>query len=111
MNPILTLVDRVEIVTGWDADLETEIFRALCIPIETVPRRLCEVTKSIDAVEALRASILPGSEIAVSGANNFAVTVWTGPADDQQDFGGHATTEPRARLAAVLRAIAGGVER
>jgi len=60
---------------------------------------------SLDAVEALRERLLPGSEYAISMANNCAAHVWLDHFTNC-DHVGHAETAPRAFLAALLRAYA-----
>lgn len=103
LNELDQLAIRIEMVSGWDADLELEIFRALGIPVETVPRRLCEVTRSIDAVEALRRRIIPDGFIEVQYMPRRGAC-WSARISPCSDVS-TAVTEPRARLAAVLRAV------
>lgn len=101
---ILSLAERVEAGSGSDLILRAEVFKAL-------PREHwldMDITISIDAVETLRERLLPGMLITIAHDG----TKWFAQIRSTQRFyfDGVSASEPRARLAAVLRAYADGVE-
>lgn len=98
------LADRVEEGAGPDSVLNADVRAAL-----DYPPKPWNYTSSLDAVEALRREKLPESRIMdvwQHDSGMWEVEMWmpTTGCDEPAE----AKTEPRARLAALLRAIAGG---
>lgn len=103
-NPdeLLRLAERVEQGSGEDDKLASDIFYALGKPQTT------RYLTSLDAVETLRQRLLPGSAAAcVERPDIWQATVWLTHYVIAPYFSGDAPTEARARLAALLRAVAG----
>lgn len=98
-NPdeLLRLAERVEQGSGFDIDSDVcEVFP------DVYGYCVVELTTSIDAVEALRERLLPGSGyIELTGCSKAGWTCCV------NGWMARASTEPRARLAALLRAVAG----
>ena len=135
MSDLQTLANRVEAGSGPDPHL----YRDICMSLkcrETDPDaidfRAIEgdephfsyrigdqvynwmggdpLTRSIDAVEALRKRLLPDSTVANISEDRgqfWQSTIFT-TAGNEYVSEGYNIGEPRARLAALLRAIAGG---
>ena len=107
---LLALAERVEAGSGSDLILRAEVFKAL-------PREYwldMDITRSIDAVEELRERLCPDMWVCIT-APTSPVGKWDaciGPPELHSEvmWYGLAKTEPLARLAAVLRAYADGVE-
>ncbi|MGJ4859651.1 hypothetical protein ACN6KF_005685 [Labrys sp. La1] len=97
---LFALSTRVMSGIGWDRELETDIFRATEVNIRTVRPRYTFLTRSLDAVEELRRRLLPQCPIAVGTSADIG---WEAAINGHTV---HASTEPRARLAALLRAYA-----
>lgn len=100
-SELLALADRVESGSGRDAPLSYAIAKAI-EPVGDPP----DLLTSVDATEALREKLLPATEIVVScdiSTSDWRATIWT----DNAFFISLAKSEPRARLAAILRALAG----
>lgn len=109
-DELLRLAERVEQGSGYDQALRNDLIKALGVTIHMGP-----ILASIDAVEALRLRLLPGSTpeggqradgswfayCTVPSAKKYeGERIWT-------TRGAKAPTEPRSRLAALLRAVAG----
>ncbi|CAM5771935.1 hypothetical protein LMIY3S_03675 [Labrys miyagiensis] len=98
-NQILALAKRVEAGSGDDEALSMEVWQIF-------KRASTHILVSTDAVEALRQRLMPGSNIH-SGSDDGGRTwlAWLGATSNPQvEYDGRAATEPRARLAALLRA-------
>jgi hypothetical protein len=101
LTTLTHLADRVEAGAGAEARLMLDISKALDW------YEGGDMIISIDAVEALRSRLLPGYLISASQFETtweaaIATDGWGGTV-----YTGDASTEARARLAAVLRAIGG----
>lgn len=115
---LLALVERVESGSGSDfkvnaaaaanaAKLFADLYAALG-DVAKGPRAVVLLT-SVDAVEALRERLLPESAVFVEVVPDRPC--WCGiRIGDNDENEAYAATEPLARLAAVLRAYADGVE-
>lgn len=99
-DELLRLAERVEQGSGFDIDSDVcEVFP------DVYGYCVVELTTSIDDVEALRERLLPGSLISSSNTKgDWIVNVWASIALGLRS--GRAKTEPRGRLAALLRAVA-----
>lgn len=128
-DELLRLAERVEIVHGGDRHMDTEICIALQYTGSGVPAVSVEpsvlghgyiaghfpnglhsvetppLTSSLDAVEALRQRLLPGSSVFVEVFDNGSKWCGLRIGDDDSNEAS-ASTEARARLAALLRAVA-----
>lgn len=105
---LLDLAQRVEAGSGADTQIDHEIRSSRELDF---PPKPWNYTSSIDATEALRARLLPGSVLgSILQNEGWQATVWLHAGVVTPYFGGDAPTEPRARLAAILRAYAGRAE-
>lgn len=132
------LADRAEAGSGPDRELDSEIYwHAVCATHPQYRERdgvrqinlahssrepdwrpyaeanMPGVTWSIDAVEALRMRLLPHVDVEVwRSPDSVGCTIWLETPEGEDGSIGHSAcaTESRARLAALLRAIAGGVD-
>lgn len=123
---LLSLADRVCAGDGPDRELDALVFQAVGDgvlmrgpklgwewraknfgPWSVMPA----LTSSLDAVEALRVRMLPGSRLRtmqMSYGGEWYVDITFADPANQNVFGAHSLSEPRARLAAILRALAQG---
>jgi hypothetical protein len=100
---LLALAERVEASRAYDLQLSIDLVR---LKIEGLAGNALD---SIDAVEALRETLLPGSAAFVEVIPHRPC--WCGiRIGDNDENEAYAPNEARARLAAVLRAYADGVE-
>lgn len=97
------LADRAEAGSGYDQALRTDIVAALGLQRNWGP-----LLVSVEAVEGIRLDRCPSSHLECWVFRDF--TSCTIHIDGQKPATAKAPTEPRARLAALLRAIAGGVD-
>lgn len=108
-SELLALAERVEAGTGRDVPLHSDIANAVWPAPDTG-----HFLTSVDAVEALRERLLPEMWICIT-APTSAVGKWDsciGPPElhSEDMWYGLAKDEPRCRLAALLRAYAGGMQ-
>ena len=109
---LLGLAEKVEAGNGPDFMLRVEVFKAL--PHEHWLDM--DIITSIDATEALRERLLPGLFISVDQDERLYRAYFERRVYDREEirlldpaWSGEAPTEARARLAALLRAHAGGM--
>lgn len=102
-NPdeLLRLAERVEQGSGDDFRIRNSLVKLLAL--EGDERT---VLTSLDAVEALRQRLLPESAVFVEVFDNGSKWCGLRIGDDDSNEAS-APTEARARLAALLRAVAG----
>ena len=137
-SELLALAERVEAGTGADTDLDRDIALATGLEeirsdYDHTPERLYSqyrrydehgnsdtgafyvmigrVTSSVDAVEALRERLLPESRMQVVLIKDYVSCgiSFGGPPEYSKNLQTSAKTEPRGRVAALLRAYAGGM--
>ena len=100
-DELLRLAERVEQGSGQDRELAFAVWKGIGGAVEFI-------LTSIDAVEERRLRMLPRSSVNMSGYEAFSAGVILRPLDRNSPiFDGNAGSESRARLAALLRAVAG----
>lgn len=107
-NPdeLLRLAERVEQGSGTDFRLSCDLAKATSV------YEVGDPLISLDAVEVIRATLLPGWMIEVKQYSDGYYADLFDPENFEPDTVGHkpvcgeAPTEARARLAALLRAVA-----
>lgn len=101
-DELLRLAERVEQGSGVDDRLRRDLVAALDIAFADGR----EVLTSLDAVEALRLRLLPMKHELTSRLVDGTWTAIISVPGYRANYG-DASTEARARLAALLRAVAG----
>lgn len=107
-DPLLALAERVEQSTGDIGDLILEAGRALNIGNPKMIRLhdLWSCGAYLDAVSALQEAVLPGWRIYRISEEGSGWTCIINRVEGRESRFVHAPTEPAARLAALLRAVA-----
>lgn len=94
------LAERVEQGSG------NQIAYEIALSFGLAPKWWSDILASIEAVERLRTKLLPGSQVSILQDETITPKWCCRIQEGGVNYCGNAGTEPRARLAAILRALA-----